>query len=74
MISVIAKNTLFDGDFTIAVKLFLVYKCIKIFRYVAVHESGLFYGCKVSKTLLARDIKICAGFSVGALKNATKIW
>ena len=74
MIPVIAKNKFSYEDFTIAVKLVLVYKCKNIFRYVAVHESGLFYRCKVSRTLVARDIKICSGFSVGALKNAAKIW
>ena len=36
-------------------------------------EASSFYGYKMSNASLARGINICLGFSVGALKNATKI-
>ena len=74
MIAVTAKNISFDGDLTIAVlQQVLVYNCKRLFvMWPESNQVGLM-AVRCRNILLARDIKICLGFSAGALKNATKI-
>ena len=62
MVAVTAKNTSFDNS----------YSC-KASLSVQFQNRAHFMDVWCQNVLLARDIKICLGFSTGALKTAAQI-